>query len=164
MILTRVLLLFSLLLLLIDTAYATTVKQAVHYTPELVSLSGIVKLCTHKGVSDYEKDNLSEKIMKWGYIKLDNRIKIIPYQGTKNSENMPIKNVNILRLVSDNEKHWEKIKTGNYVRIKGTLSYSSTGIGYPCVWLIIHKIELLGKGHKVGKWHYRDDEQDYIIK
>lgn len=162
MLITRILLLFSLILS--HTTHAATANRVVHYETESVSLLGTVKLCTHKGIPDYEKDNLSERVMKWGYIKLDNHIKIIPYKWAKNSENMPIKNVNILRLVSDNEKHWEKIKTGNYVRIKGTLSYSSTGIEDPCVWLTIQKIELLGKGHKVGKWHYRDDEQDYMIK
>jgi hypothetical protein len=126
--------------LVISTSFGA--NDTLHYEPEIVTLTGIVKTMVFPGPPNYENianGDLSEDC--W-YLKLDHPIDVNLLPDTNSDINEPEKNIDLVQIVDRRKADWKKLKDDNHVRITGTLFHRFTGHHHALVLIKAESVEI----------------------
>lgn len=117
-----------LLFLFFISSFATAKNQLLQYEPEIVELTGIVKIFPLPGSPNYLDTRTGDAEETNPYLILKNPIDIEPSARKRAGTDYELrKNIKILCVVAYNDVDQEKLKDGVYVHVKGTLFYPTMG-------------------------------------
>jgi hypothetical protein len=108
-------------------------NQIVHYQPEMITLTGIIKV--EEFPTPPKKECIGDKKEIYRYLLLDHSVDVVPAEGDVDSNNELQENVNDVQIVkiedtyadsfinSDKRKHsnWSEKFVGKHLRVTGTL-------------------------------------------
>lgn len=120
-------------------------NRNVYYEPEVVSLTGVVKVLTFPGPPNYEDIKKGDRAETCGYLTLTQLVDVKIPKTSQNIQNVLERNIKVIQLVidGDDQKKWKKIKTGNYIYVRGTLYHAFTGHHHSKILMIIQEINEL---------------------
>jgi len=125
------------------TAFATKIRTA-YFQPKKTELIGTIESQTFPGPPNYENIANGDEVESGWYLRLSGPINITYAPREKAVDNdMPLKNVKIVQMIVHySSPTKELVKSGNKVKITGTLLGKLTGHHHARVLINIENIEM----------------------
>ena len=147
-----------LLLFLIPIA-GFSKNQQLQYQPVLVNVKGYVKTLKFPGPPNYISIKDGDADETGGYLILNMPIDVI---SSRNSNNVPEKNVKLIQLIVHNANDWKKLQDYNQVQIEGTLLHALTGHHHARVLIKIKKVTILSTATKPIQLDLTQEDQKFL--
>lgn len=129
-----------LLLFFIVSSTSLAGNRLLHYEPDIIDLSGTIKIMTFPGPPNYESMKEGDLPEGGACLWLDQAVDVNSSDKVKDEINEPENNIKLIQLVIYDHKDWVKIKDGAHVRIIGTLFRGQTAHHHTRVLLEVAKI------------------------
>jgi len=125
------------------TSEVFAVNTVLHYEPEIVTLSGVIKIKTFPGAPNYENIESGDDTESCPYLILDHPIDVIvsPKYQDPNAESE--KNLRIIQIAAGDDSDWDDKYIDNHVHVIGTLYHAITGHHHTQVLISAKHFELV---------------------
>jgi len=126
-------------------AFASSVSQVFHYEPEVVNLTGIIKIKTFPGAPNYESLEKGDDLESCPYLLLDRPIDVTRSAADKNlqTDTTTEKNLKIIQIATSSDDNWNNKYIGRHVRVTGTLYHRLTGHHHTRVLIYANHFEMV---------------------
>lgn len=127
-------------------SFCFAANKTLYYEPEIVELTGVIKLITYPGPPNYEDIKKGDMEETCPYLTLDYPIntRVLPNNADPTLENE--NNVKVTQLSVDSEKYWKMIEMGikkrKHFRVTGTLFHWFTGHHHTKVLMLVERVKL----------------------
>lgn len=118
-------------------------NQVLFYEPNIVSLSGIIKIKAFPGAPNYESVEAGDDLESGPYLILSRPIDVLASTGQRNQNTESEKNLKIIQIVIGDETNWNEQYIDKQVLITGTLFHRLTGHHHTSVLINAEHFEVL---------------------
>lgn len=106
------------------TVFAT--NPVLHYAPEVVTLTGIMKIKTFPGAPNYESVAAGDDLERCPYLLLSHPIDVITLIEDEDQDAETEKNLKIIQIATGDDSNWNDKYIGKQVLVTGTLFHYFT--------------------------------------
>lgn len=121
---------------------ALAANSVLYYEPQIVTLSGIIKLKTFPGAPGYESVESGDDLDTCFYLFLDQPIDVVESLKDADPNAESEKNLAVIQVAPGSDDNWDKIKSGNHVCVTGCLFHAINGHHHTRV--LIHGNQIKG--------------------
>lgn len=108
------------------TSLAFAANPVLHYAPEVVTLTGIMKIKTFPGAPDYESVEAGDDLERCPYLLLSHPIDVITSPEDEDHDAETEKNLKIIQIATGDDSNWNDKYIGKQVLVTGTLFHYLT--------------------------------------
>ena len=111
-------------------------NQIFHYEPEVVTLTGVIKIKAFPGSFNFESVDAGDDLEVGPYIILNHPIDVV-------DKDEPEKNLKIIQIATSDHSDWGNKYVGKQVRVTGTLYHAISGHNHTAVLIMAEHFEFV---------------------
>lgn len=109
-------------------------NQIFHYEPEVVTLTGVIKIKAFPGSFNFESVEAGDDLEIGPYIILNHPIDVV-------DKDEPEKNLKVIQIATSDHSGWDDKYVGKKVRVTGTLYHAISGHNHTAVLIMAEHFE-----------------------